>query len=86
MAGKYAPSHGSHYDKQWGAARGIRIYLEKNSAQNWTWKRYRQLKSALGNFLDVVEVKMCAGERTKIDFATVPAVAMLRNSRCVFLS
>lgn len=46
-------------------------------------KRYRQILSKLRAYIDVLEVKMCAGEWTSIDFERVPSKASL-NYRKAF--
>lgn len=46
-------------------------------------KRYRKILSALRKYIDVLEVKMCAGEWSEIDFEKVPSKASL-NYRKAF--
>jgi hypothetical protein len=41
----------------------------------WSSKKYRKTLSALRKYIDVVEVKMCAGEFDKIKFGQVPSRA-----------
>lgn len=46
-------------------------------------KKYRKILSALRNYLNVIEVKMCSGEWSDIDFEQVPSKASL-NYRKAF--
>ena len=48
-----------------------------------TSKHYRKILSALRNYIDVLEVKMCAGNWKEIDFERVPSKASL-NYRKAF--
>lgn len=48
-----------------------------------TPKRYRKLLASLRNYINVLEVKMCAGEWSAIDFEKVPSKASL-NYRKAF--
>ncbi len=42
----------------------------------WSSKKYRKTLSTLRQYIDVVEVKMCAGEFAEINFGQVPSKAM----------
>jgi hypothetical protein len=52
-------------------------------ALDLTPKRYRKVLSALRNYINVLEVKMCAGNWSEIDFEKVPSKASL-NYRKAF--
>jgi len=55
--------------------RQLAIYLAEKLG--YSKKQYRQILSSLRAYLDVVEVKMCAGEWSKIDYSKVPSNAGL---------
>ncbi len=52
-------------------------------ALGWNSKKYRKTLSQLRNYIEVVEVKMCAGQWAEIDFEHVPSKASL-NYRKAF--
>ena len=51
---------------------------------NTTPKNYRQTLSALRRYLDVVEVKMSAGEWSEIDYSKVPSLANLKYNEAFY--
>lgn len=60
-----------------------RLGSKTREALELTPKRYRKILSALRKYIDVLEVKMCAGEWKEIDFEKVPSKASL-NYRKAF--
>jgi hypothetical protein len=60
-----------------------RLGRKTREALGLTPKKYRKILSALRKYIDVLEVKMCAGEWKEIDFEKVPSKASL-NYRKAF--
>lgn len=60
-----------------------RLGYQTRKALGLTPKRYRKALSALREYINVLEVKMCAGEWSEIDFEKVPSKASL-NYRKAF--
>ena len=60
-----------------------RLGRKTREALGLTPKKYRKILSALRKYIDVLEVKMCAGEWSDIDFEKVPSKASL-NYRKAF--
>jgi hypothetical protein len=54
-----------------------RLGYKTRVALGLTPKKYRKILSALRKYIDVLEVKMCAGEWSAIDFEKVPSKASL---------
>lgn len=63
------------------ASRGLATKFRK--ALGWNSKKYRKTLSQLRNYIDVVEVKMCARQWNEINFEQVPSKATL-NYRKAF--
>jgi hypothetical protein len=60
-----------------------RLGYKTRQALELTPKRYRKILSALRKYIDVIEVKMCAGDWKEIDFEKTPSKASL-NYRKAF--
>jgi hypothetical protein len=60
-----------------------RLGRKTREALELTPKKYRKILSALRKYIDVLEVKMCAGDWKEIDFEKVPSKASL-NYRKAF--
>lgn len=65
------------------SAESRRLARKTREALELSPKRYRKILSALRKHIDVLEVKMCAGDWAKIDFEHVPSKASL-NYRKAF--
>jgi hypothetical protein len=61
----------------------VRLARKTREALELTPKRYRKILSALRKHIDVLEVKMCSGDWSHIDFERVPSKASL-NYRKAF--
>ena len=55
----------------------VRLAHKTREALELTPKRYRKILSALRKYIDVIEVKMCSGDWSNIDFEKVPSKASL---------
>lgn len=76
LCAKWTPSEKSHFDtKPLCFAKRIRKHLGLNP------KSYRQTLSILRSHLNILERFMSRGEYDKIDFSTVPSVAMLKMKK-----
>jgi len=58
-----------------------RLGRKTREALELTPKKYRKILSALRKYIDVLEVKMCAGDWKEIDFEKVPSKASLNYRR-----
>jgi len=65
------------------SANSCRLGRKTREAMELSPKRYRKILSALRKYIDVLEVKMCAGDWKEIDFERVPSKASL-NYRKAF--
>ena len=65
------------------AKESVRLARKTREALELTPKRYRKILSALRNYINVLETKMCAGKWSEINFEAVPSKASL-NYRKAF--
>ena len=72
LLGKWLPSENASSKHTKILAKKVRKYLKL------TPREYRLLLSKLRSYLDVVEVKMCDNEWSKIDYEKVPSLANLK--------
>lgn len=77
LLAKWLKSENTSSSESVAQARKFRKFL------GWNSKKYRKTLSKLRNYIDVVEVKMCAGQWNEINFEQVPSKATL-NYRKAF--
>ena len=77
LAGKWAPSEGSHFDKSNRLAKRLAKLLYGDS-NGHSLVPYRRLLTRLRTHLAVVERLMCANDWDQINFASVPSKAHLK--------
>lgn len=77
LLAKWMKSENTSSSESVAQARKFRKFL------GWNSKKYRKTLSKLRNYIDVVEVKMCAGQWDEINFEQVPSKATL-NYRKAF--
>lgn len=75
LAAKYAPRDGLHFDKRLGLVERL------CKAMGMTPKAYRWMIADLCSILDVIEVKMSAGQWSDIAYAKVPSKAIVRYAK-----
>lgn len=88
LAAKYAPSEHTKFWDILGRDIAIRMWNLQNSIPctktNVVYANYRKILSKLRKRIDIVESYMCAGEWSKIEFSTVPSIAMQKYGRWAF--
>ena len=82
LAGKWAPREGHHFN---ATAKRLASLLFPGAGLRKARTDYRKLVAGLAKSLDVVEVKMCAGEFSAIRPGAVPAKC-LKNHRAAFMN
>ncbi len=91
LAGKWAPSEGSFFDKEKGGYQARRICemlgfieIKPDGSSRCDFKKYRELVSPLRKQANIVEQLMCSNSWDEIDFNKVSASAMHRYSKEAF--
>lgn len=84
LAGKWAPSAGSQWQKRGKLVTRLVRMLYPEDKFSWGQRQYRKLLSRQRKYAKVVERLMCTGEWDKIRFQAVPSRAMARYSKKAF--